>query len=470
MKHLKYIIIILLMASPAWGTTYYMREDGSAANKEAATSCGAANTSMSVAMHNSETFSAGDVIELCDDGGNFTSKLTVPSSGSAGSPITYQEASGDTVVIDLGDADSHAFEILTKNYITIQDLTLTDVGGDENALIFLSDADNIIVNGVTTIGDGDAVNMVIGIDIKGDSDNVTVKNCDISGGEIGIRVWPNAGSDAPSSLRIHDNVIHDIDEGSIVNGDGIMFVGPGDGLNLVDIVIEKNNIYNCNDECLDLYAAKNVTVRYNRLHDSVVGSGGDELAIKIGNEVGTGQTGIVIHNNLAYNFHGAGFIGHYFDGTIYNNTITNTARECIEIRDFGSAGGKTIINNILDTCGTGGDYCNLKVAEADKMSDVDNNIYSNAGYKIVSWDGTEYSDLATYQAAVTPIDANSDDTDPVLSDYKIPMSGSAYEAGDISVGIHCLLADIGFFDPDCGVEVGVSHFETGTAYFETKMP
>ena len=40
--------------------TYYMRADGVAANKAAATSAAAAATSMSVAVHNGETFSAGE--------------------------------------------------------------------------------------------------------------------------------------------------------------------------------------------------------------------------------------------------------------------------------------------------------------------------------------------------------------------------------------------------------------------------
>ena len=80
--------------------TYYMRADGTAANKAAASGpCGTQANCMSIATHNGETFSAGDTIVLCDTGGIYRDEMDVPSSGSAGSPITYQNASGDTPVI-----------------------------------------------------------------------------------------------------------------------------------------------------------------------------------------------------------------------------------------------------------------------------------------------------------------------------------------------------------------------------------
>ena len=92
------LILALLSAAPVWATTYYMRADGSAANKAAATSCSAASTAMNVTTHNAQTFSAGDTVTLCDTGGVFRDAiLTPPSSGSVGSPITYTN-SGSPVV------------------------------------------------------------------------------------------------------------------------------------------------------------------------------------------------------------------------------------------------------------------------------------------------------------------------------------------------------------------------------------
>ena len=98
-------IALLLFASTAWGTTYYMRADGSAANKAAATGpCDNAALAMSVSTHNAETFSAGDTINLCDDGGDYKASIIAPSGGSAGSPITYQNATGSTPDIDLSES------------------------------------------------------------------------------------------------------------------------------------------------------------------------------------------------------------------------------------------------------------------------------------------------------------------------------------------------------------------------------
>ena len=89
---MKKIVLILafLSGSPAWATTYYVRADGSAANKAAATSCSAAGTAMSVATHNTQTYSADDVITVCDSGGVYRGTTLIPqSSGTSGHPITY---------------------------------------------------------------------------------------------------------------------------------------------------------------------------------------------------------------------------------------------------------------------------------------------------------------------------------------------------------------------------------------------
>jgi hypothetical protein len=65
------------------GGTYYMRADGTAATRARATgpSSDPANC-MNVSVHNGETFTPGDTILLCGDGGPFTSQIRVPSSGS----------------------------------------------------------------------------------------------------------------------------------------------------------------------------------------------------------------------------------------------------------------------------------------------------------------------------------------------------------------------------------------------------
>jgi len=88
--------------------TYYVRADGTAANKAAATSDAAASTSMSVATHNGETYSADDVIVVSDAGGVYRgTRLNPPSSGSAGHPIIYQ-ASGSPLLKGSADISTAA--------------------------------------------------------------------------------------------------------------------------------------------------------------------------------------------------------------------------------------------------------------------------------------------------------------------------------------------------------------------------
>ena len=103
-------ILCLFVADVGWaapktsqtvGNIYYLRADGTAANKAAATSGSSASTAMSVATHNSETFEADDHIRLCDTGGTYKTSLVAPSSGKDGHPIVYEAAPGQHPVIDL---------------------------------------------------------------------------------------------------------------------------------------------------------------------------------------------------------------------------------------------------------------------------------------------------------------------------------------------------------------------------------
>jgi hypothetical protein len=83
------------------GNIYYLRADGTAANKAAATSGSSPSTAMSVTTHNSETFEAGDHIRLGDTGGTYKKSIIAPSSGKDGHPIVYEAAPGQHPVIDL---------------------------------------------------------------------------------------------------------------------------------------------------------------------------------------------------------------------------------------------------------------------------------------------------------------------------------------------------------------------------------
>lgn len=145
MKSLKpqLFILILLFSVPAWATTYYYRYDGTAADKESATSCSAASTAMKATVHNAETFAAGDTICFCEEGqsGNLTGgtidhQIVIPSSGESENPIIYD-----------GDCDQNGVSPLFSFYrpIDSEDWAGPDANGcyttSTSAIYFLEDGE-----------------------------------------------------------------------------------------------------------------------------------------------------------------------------------------------------------------------------------------------------------------------------------------------------------------------------------------
>jgi len=84
--------------------TYYVRADGTAANKAAATNPALASGAMTMTVFNASTFSVGDIVMFCDAGGEYGAALVVPSSGGSGDPIIYQSYPGDGPAVYSGSA------------------------------------------------------------------------------------------------------------------------------------------------------------------------------------------------------------------------------------------------------------------------------------------------------------------------------------------------------------------------------
>lgn len=117
--------------------TYYCRADGTAPNKAAATSDAAAGTAMSLATHNAQTFSAGDIIVISDKGGQYADRIVVPSSGASGNPLLYQP-SGYPVVNGNG---THSLRISTRNHVWINGIVFAN-----SMAYFTATGDNVIIN------------------------------------------------------------------------------------------------------------------------------------------------------------------------------------------------------------------------------------------------------------------------------------------------------------------------------------
>src|SRR3972149_11519392 len=77
-------LLILSLSSLGWGATYHVKNGGS----DAADGLSDANAWETISKVNGSSFSAGDSI-LFKKGSTWREQLTVPSSGSAGNPITF---------------------------------------------------------------------------------------------------------------------------------------------------------------------------------------------------------------------------------------------------------------------------------------------------------------------------------------------------------------------------------------------
>lgn len=146
-------IAFLLVAVPGWATDYYIKEDGSAVNKEVATSC---DDAMSVATHNAETFSPGDTNYICNDGGDITSQITFPSSGTSGDNIVYDcqpPGQSERTIIDRNGGAGAGFYGTGKAFITIQNCVVREAL--TNGIHFVQTAtpavQGIVINNVDSL-------------------------------------------------------------------------------------------------------------------------------------------------------------------------------------------------------------------------------------------------------------------------------------------------------------------------------
>jgi len=121
------LVAFLILPSLASAETYFIRNDGTATQSNAALSnggsCSSDSNAMSVNDHNSGSFSPGDTIYLCD---TITSEVQVPSSGSAGNVITYRGdyAGHPGKISRQQEVDVSGIFIDGKSYITIHDLEI----------------------------------------------------------------------------------------------------------------------------------------------------------------------------------------------------------------------------------------------------------------------------------------------------------------------------------------------------------
>lgn len=178
MKKLFTPFLFLMLGLPVFASaeTYYLKQTGTATKAEAALSaggtCSGTSGSMSIATHNADTFSNGDIILLCDNGtidfDDTVLPVVVPSSG-----LTYKPNTGETIVLDGtnfascgknysgividGKTDVAITTVGTGGTLTVQNMGSTNctAAGSDSSGIYFNGAASGSVNTVTISNSGD---------------------------------------------------------------------------------------------------------------------------------------------------------------------------------------------------------------------------------------------------------------------------------------------------------------------------
>ena len=258
-RQIKFLVFlsVLLSACGAWGMEYYMRSDGTASSGNpppAPGPCGTIGNTLNVANHNSSTFSAGDTIILCDDGGSFNNTITPPSSGSVGSPITYKsEYGGSPILTTYNTADC----------------------------LYLNGVDWIVWDGINIQGCDDGVQLSNGSNYN-IIQNIEIQNCDDRGIYLSGEATVNIGN------TLKNNTIHDIDK------DGIMIT------NCNNTTIQDSYIYDidnggagANGDCIHMQYGDGLTVTRTKMnYDNPSGNNKQAIMLNNGDDGGAGAVEI----------------------------------------------------------------------------------------------------------------------------------------------------------------------------------
>jgi len=510
MKKLISIFIFCLFPVLSWGATYHVRADGTltAMNKANATSCKNAGTALSMIEFNATTFSGGDKVNFCTEGGSFSTTMVPVSNGTSAARITYDgDADGDGVYAHI---TGRPFGIYLRNsgaFTTIQHFEISNCtegiqGWAETTKLlgtkFLSNKIHDMENrGIMLIGEADIVespaNYYDGAEIA--YNEIYANGANTVGNDISLSRYT-------TNSHIHHNNLY----GTVNKGvDGILFSYAGRG-NIVEYnKIHDHNMTNVGEDGIDIKKSCYNTptqnlpynvIRYNEISGHTRQTGitvqFDSQYVKIyGNNIYGNRHGIwmrgprnlgydstryvdvyynSIHDNLVNGIQvNDGFVG---DANLYNNTIYSNG----SYTGYGVKTGICVLegsnyivkNNILagNMPASGGTYrSQIYVALGPQLTtELDYNLYYHPdGLSRIYWN-SGYRLLATLQGTYRQ-DINGQENNPhfiSLSDFRLQSSSPAINAG-IDFGIH-------EFDAQrlsiCGEpDIGAYEFQT-----ELKLP
>ena len=318
-------IVLLLMYVPAWGATYYVDATGGN-DSNAGTATGSAWKT--IAKVNASSFSAGDFI-LFKRSETWREPLVVPSSGSAGNPITFSAfGTGNLPLLMASSSKSNP-----------GDWTADASANIWFATGFPTDVGSIMVNGTTVLTG--KVSAKAGLNSQGKFWHNPSNNSVYMYSTSNPATYYNNGIECwwKGTAASNGNIIHANGKNYLDFQDLELKYGGGNGIQLVDTT--GSNI-------------RRLTVSY---------VGGSYL------------TGTTRYGNGIELWEGANTV------TVENNTVSQTFDECLTSQSSGAVtrANITFQNNTADKCGRGFAFSTNSGSPTINNVYILNNTFTNSG-------------------------------------------------------------------------------------------
>ncbi len=401
----------------AGGNTYYVDDDcGGGGN-------GSAGNPWCTIQEAADAVAAGDTVLI--NPGTYDGGIIVDTSGTAVNPITFL-ANGSGVFIDGSGSENDAFFITEADYIIVDGLTIQNA---DRAGLRISLSDHVTVRNANF-----ANNFKWGV-FTDFSDYTLIENIESYGAADEHGIYISNSSDYPTirGNRLHHNYAN----GLHMNGDASI-TNPGhDSDGIISFGLVENNIICENGE-------------------------GGRSGINM-----DGVTDTIVLNNLLYENHASGISIYQIDGgsgsqnnLILNNTIimASDGRWAINIPDTQDTNNKVFNNILLNNHPWRGSItipaANLAGFESDYNIVVDSfSVDGNNAINFLDWQAFGY-DAHSFMATAAALFVS-----PATHDYRLKPGSPAIDSG---ISLTDVPTDIEGKSRPIGAAFDIGAYEFGT--------
>jgi len=389
---IKFLFVFLLFTTPAWGADF--------------TVCNAGCDETTIqAVFNNNDLAPGDVVEVRADtpGGSKTySEMVEPGSndvGDAGSQLTLQARSGDTITIDGGNSRAHGIVLSGRSYFTLDGFHFDNCTAQ--VVYVATAATGVILQNLTIVQDLNAASDTCDGITFIEQTNSVIDNCDIR---------------------------HSAEVNCVYAADSIKVTG-GSGNTVKYCYLEhKSTNTDRHNDGIQMWNDTDFTVYGNEINHAI--SGGRMQGIYM-EGVGVGNYGTwLCYNNLLYGatWQSSAIRLRPKDATAivrcYNNTsivIDSSGQAAFMEGSDGGADNTTMYayNNVFIHLNAGNISQPVTYADGVNPGNVDNNCYYRAGHSATTYGGSDINTDPSLDASYYPDDSG----DPVVDTGK-DLSGT----------------------------------------------